>query len=97
MDSVIFGSPYHWDVSSALSQGEKVRRSVSWKAACTLGPSQQRATEASKVRVYWKDDDDWFPGIVAAYDATRPECRQGPAFSETFRGNRIDSLDMYHR
>jgi len=28
-----------------------------------------------KVRVYWKDDDDWFPGIVAAYDATRPERR----------------------
>ena len=32
-----------------------------------------------KVRVYWKDDDDWFPGIVAAYDATRPERRQGQA------------------
>ena len=28
-----------------------------------------------KVRVYWKDDDDWFPGIVAAYDATRLERR----------------------
>ena len=63
-----------------------------WNGKAYAGPG----AIGRKVRVYWKDDDDWFPGIVAAYDATRPERRQGPAFSE-FQKRIAGSLDRYHR
>ena len=42
-----------------------------WNGKAYAGPG----AIGRKVRVYWKDDDDWFPGIVAAYDATRLERR----------------------
>ena len=42
-----------------------------WNGKAYTGPG----AIGRKVRVYWEDDDDWFPGIVAAYDATRPERR----------------------
>ena len=47
-----------------------------WNGKAYTGPG----AIGRKVRVYWKDDDDWFPGIVAAYDATRPERRCNPFF-----------------
>ena len=47
-----------------------------WNGKAYTGPG----AIGRKVRVYWKDDDDWFPGIVAAYDATRTERRQEQLF-----------------